>query len=82
MNNIEDEKKQLENFIYCYKYYWKNKNGRLCVKYITDINAKHVEFMDALVKSDEVLSAMREYQFEIDPMCIGFNETIKKEKEA
>lgn len=66
--------------VYCYRYMWKDQSGKICVKYVTDILAKHDEFMKALVESSEVISAAREYIHQINFDLLGFTETIKTEK--
>lgn len=63
----------------CYRYIWKTKDGNLCVKYVTDIDEGHARFMKALCEDENIISAMREYQHEVNYAFIGFTEGIKKE---
>lgn len=64
----------------CYRYIWKTGDGRLCVKYVTDIEEGHVKFMNALREDKNVVSALREYQHEVNYAYIGFTEPVKEEK--
>lgn len=63
-----------------YRYMWKTKDGKLCVKYLTDIDEGHVKFQKALREDKNVVSALREYQHEVNYAYIGFTEPVKEEK--
>lgn len=63
-----------------YKYIWKTKKGGLCVKYITDTDGAHEEFMKALRESEDVVSAVREYVSEINMAYFGYTKEVKKEE--
>lgn len=63
-----------------YRYMWKTKDGKLCVKYLTDIDEGHVKFQKALKEDKNVVSALREYQHEVNYAYIGFTEPVKEEK--
>lgn len=66
-----------------YKYLWKMKNGGLCVKYLTDTDGAHDDFMKALRENEEVESAVREYVSEINMAYFGYTQEVKKqEKES
>lgn len=71
--------------ILVYRYIFKVKDGekdKLCVKYLSDVEKAHVEFMSALLHDSNVLSAMREYVCEIDCTYLGAVEHVKAEYHA
>lgn len=66
--------------VYAYKYLWKTKDDKLCVKYVTDTQEGHAMFQKHLRDSDDVVSAMREYLHEINFAYLNFTEPVKEEK--
>ena len=70
----------MKNVVYCYRYYWKDKDSKLFVKYVTDSEKNHEAFMEMLQKDTNIVSAMREYIHEIDFSFIGFTQAVKEEK--
>lgn len=66
--------------VYTYRYMYKCVDGSLKCAYITGSNEEHVKFMQTLNDSNDVKSALREYQGEIDYAFIGFTEPVKVEK--
>lgn len=65
--------------VYTYRYFFKQKNGQLCVKFITDVLDGHERFIKALQADDNIVSAAREYVSEVNFAYLGFSETFKKE---
>ena len=66
--------------VYNYRYMWKQKDGKLCVRYICDIPAVHEQFIKQLRENDNVVSSFREYVNEVNFEYIGFTEAVKEEK--
>lgn len=70
------------NVITCVRYVWKVKDGKkdnLCIKYLCGLQEEHKKFTEALVKSAEVVSAVAEYQYTIEPERVAKVEQIKSE---
>lgn len=65
-----------------YRYFWKNKDGQLVCKYMTDTEEAHNAFMEVIKKDDTILGAMREYINEIDYSKIAVTDTFKEEVKA
>lgn len=65
---------------YNYRYMWKSKDGSLCCRYLCGTEEEHVTFMRSLLENEDVVSAMREYQGEVNYAFIGFTESVKVEK--
>lgn len=68
--------------VYCYRYIWKDKSGKLCVKYVTDVIEGHARFQEVLRNDPNVVSALREYQNEVNFAYIGFTESVKEENKT
>lgn len=66
--------------IYCYKYLWRNKENKICIKFVTDTQEGHALFQKHLRESEDIISAMREYVHEINFAYINFTEPVKEEK--
>lgn len=66
--------------LYTYRYIWKTKAGKLCVKYLTDVQEAHKDFQTAILNDDNILSCAREYINEINFNYLGFTEPVKEEK--
>lgn len=67
--------------VYNYRYIWKDKSGKLCVKYVTDTIEGHAKFQEVLRNDTNVVSALREYQHEVNFAYIGFTEPVKEENQ-
>lgn len=68
--------------ILVYRYLFKVKNSEkdsVCVKYVSDVKQAHDDFIRALLKDDNVLSALREYVCEIDCSFVGSVDHVKVE---
>lgn len=66
--------------VYTYRYIWKTKDGKLCVKFVTDVNEAHAVFQKNVREDDNIVSCMREYVSEVNFAFLGFTEEVKKEK--
>lgn len=66
--------------IYTYRYFWKDNEGKLFVKFLTDSQENHKVFQDDILKNQNIVSCMREYVGEVDLSFIGFTEPVKEEK--
>ena len=66
--------------VYTYRYIWKDKNGKLCVKFLTEVQEAHAKFQEAIKNDVNIVSCMREYVSEINFAYLGFTEEVKKEK--
>lgn len=65
--------------IYTYRYIYKDKQGRLNVKYLSEPQDGHARFQQAILDNDEVVSCIREYINEINFEYLGFTEPVKTE---
>lgn len=74
------EKIQDTVIVYNYRYIWKTKDGNLNVKYVTNTLEGHGDFIKAIRNDSNIVSALREYQHEINFAFIGFTEPVKEEK--
>lgn len=75
----------MENFkstivLYTYRYIWKDRAGKLCVKFLTEPQEGHARFQATLRENADVVSCVREYVNEINFEYLGFTETVKEEK--
>lgn len=68
--------------VYTFRYMWKDKENKLCVKFITDIEEAHIKFMEALKADENVVSALREYVSEVNFARLGFIDEVKKEEKG
>lgn len=66
--------------VYTFRYMWKDKQDKLCVKFITDIEEAHIRFMEALKADENVVSALREYVSEVNFARLGLINEVKKEE--
>lgn len=80
VKNVSIEKTTETPKVYAYKYIWKTKDDKLCVKYVTDTQEGHAMFQKHLRDNEEVVSAMREYLYEINFAYLNFTEPVKEEK--
>lgn len=64
--------------LFTYRYFWKQKDGQLCVKFITGPQEEHAQFQEKLRANDSVESAMREYVSQVNLAYLGFTEEVKK----
>lgn len=63
-----------------YRYFWKNKEGGLFVKYVSETEEGHKTFIEKLRENEDVVSCYREYCHEIKYDLLGYTENIKIEK--
>lgn len=66
--------------VYAYKYIWKTKDDKLCVKFVTDTQEGQALFQKYLRENEDIISAMREYVYEINFAYINFTEPVKEVK--
>lgn len=66
--------------VYTYRYIWKTKDEKLCVKYVTGPQEEHAMFQKSIKENESILSCLREYINEVNFAYIGFTEEVKKEK--
>lgn len=74
----------MKNVLKCYRYLWKSKEAKkdtLNCKIITGVDEEHKQFLHNLQKNPDVISAGREYLYEIDPALMTRFENIKSEVE-
>lgn len=62
-----------------YRYIWKNKEGKLNVKYLTETDEGHEKFKQAIIADENIVSSMREYVNEVNFSFIGYTDTFKTE---
>lgn len=67
--------------LYTYKYIWQTQDGKLCVKYITDVQEAHAKFQQAIKDDSNIKSCLREYVNEVNFAYFGYTEEVKKENE-
>lgn len=79
---MENQEQKQPIKVYTYRYMWKNKDNGLCVKFITGVVQEHNQFMDILMKDENIVSALREYVNEIDYSFIGWSQAIKEENKS
>ena len=65
--------------VYTYRYFWKEKSGKICVKFLTEPIEGHNHFIGMLKDNANVVAASREYVSEVNFAYLGFNESLKKE---
>ena len=80
--NQNDEINSYEQVIilYTYRYIWKEENGKLCVKYLTETQEGHKKFQDKILNDSKVVSCVREYIHEVNFRYLGFTEPVKENK--
>ena len=79
---MQQETKNPTIIVYTYKYTWQTKEGKMCVKFITDVPAGHAQFEKALRNDSNIESALAEYVSEVNFAFINLVRSIKvKEKE-
>lgn len=66
--------------LYTYRYIWKDNNGKLCVKYLTEPQEGHAKFQQSILDSPTIVSCVREYINEVNFRYLGFTEPVKEEK--
>lgn len=68
--------------IFAYRFLWReNRINTLCVKIVCGTIEEVETFEKAVISSDKVLSASKEYLYEIDIEKMGDQTMIKNEKE-
>lgn len=70
--------------LYTYKYIWQDKDGKLCVKFITGVQDEHAKFQKAIKDDNNIARCYREYVSQVDMSYFGFTEEVKqiKKKES
>lgn len=66
--------------LYTYRYIWKDKNGKLCVKYLTEPQEGHRTFQERIKQDSSIVSCVREYIHEVNFRYLGFTEPVKNEE--
>lgn len=66
--------------LYSYRYIWKEKSGKLCVRYLTEPQEGHKTFQQSILDNENIVSCVREYINEINFRYLGFTEPVKEEK--
>lgn len=66
--------------VYTYRYFWKNTDGKLCVKFLTETQEGHKAFQESILKDNSVISCFREYVSEVNFAYLGFTEEVKLQK--
>lgn len=66
--------------VFTYKYVWQTKDGKLCVKYLTEPLQGHDEFMKRIKEDSMIKAAYREYVSQVDFAYLGVTETFKTKK--
>lgn len=79
---MENQEQKQPIKVFTYRYMWKCKDDGLRVKFLTGIEQEHNQFMDILMKDDDIVSALREYVNEIDYSFIGWSQAIKEENKS
>lgn len=80
MENIEKIQSEEVIILYTYRYIWKTKAGKLCVKYLTDIQEGHKTFQTNILNDENIISCAREYIHEVNFTYLGFTEPVKSEE--
>lgn len=65
--------------LYTYRYIWKDKEGKLCVKFLTEPQEGHKLFQERVLHDGNIVSCMREYVSEVNFEYLGFTEPVKVE---
>lgn len=66
--------------LYTYRYIWKDKAGKLCIKFLTEAQEGHAKFQKAICDDENIVSCIREYVNEINFEYLGFTEPVKNEQ--
>lgn len=66
--------------LYAYRYIYKDKQGRINVKILTEPQEVHAKFQQSLLDNEDVVSCVREYMHEINFEYFGYTESVKEEK--
>lgn len=67
--------------IYAYRFLWREKeNSSLCVKVVCGSMEEIQSFENAAISSENIVSASKEYLYEIDLEKMSNQEMIKKEE--
>lgn len=79
---MEHNKINVKNTIilYCYRYIYKTKDGRLVVKFMTEPQEAHARFQESIRDNPDIVSCIREYVHEINFEYLGFTEPVKNEE--
>ena len=79
MDKITIEKSTETIRLYTYKYIWKQKDNKLCVKVLTGVQEEHAKFQTAIQNDNNIVSCMREYLGEMNLSYMNFTEPVKLE---
>lgn len=66
--------------VYTYRYIFKDKQGRLNVKFLTEPQEGHIKFQKLIQDDENIVSCIREYVNEVNFEYLGFTEPVKTEK--
>lgn len=66
--------------VYTYRYFFKEKSGKICVKFLTEPIQGHDAFIKMLKENENIVAASREYVSEVNFAYLGFSENLKKEE--
>lgn len=80
MSKQSQEKTTVTPIVYTYRYIWKDRQGNLCVKFLSEPLKGHKDFFEKIKADGNIVSCAREYMHEINFAYIGFSEPVKEEK--
>lgn len=66
--------------VYTYRYIFKDKKGKLHVKFLTEPQEAHARFQQAIRDNDDIVSCIREYVSEVNFEYFGYTEPVKTEE--
>lgn len=80
MSEIIIEKATKTIRLYTYKYIWKQKDDKLCIKVLTGVQDEHAKFQTVIKNDSNIVSCMREYLGEMNLAYMNFTEPVKFEE--
>lgn len=66
--------------LYTYRYIFKTKDGKVCIKYLTDVQEAHKTLQTQILNNENIVSCVREYVNEVNFEYVGYTESVKEEK--
>lgn len=66
--------------LYTYRYIFKTKDNKVCIKYLTDVQEAHKTLQTQIRDNPNIVSCVREYVNEINFEYVGYTESVKEEK--